>query len=111
MAEFNCSLNNTAELRKLLLENPDLPLLIFCGEDSWHDRYPYEQAEARNGGVKELTQYKGWWMDKEDYKDNLSEDLYNLEEYKNLSEEEYDQMIKEKVAKEEYVKAIVLYVG
>lgn len=28
---------NTQELRKLIIENPDLPLLIFAGEDAYFD--------------------------------------------------------------------------
>lgn len=30
-----CSLNDTTELRNLILENPDLPLLIFAGDGAW----------------------------------------------------------------------------
>lgn len=108
---LNCSLNDTTELRKLILDNPDLPLLIFCGEDSWHDEYPYEQADASNGEIKELTLYNDWWLDKDDYKDKLSDDLCNKEEYKDMSDEEYNKMIKRKVTETEFVKAIVIYVG
>lgn len=109
--KLNCSLNDTTRLRNLILENPDLPLLIFCGEDSWHDEYPYEQAEASDGEVKELTMYNNHWMDKGDYEDILSDDLYDEEEYKDLSDEEYSRMIKRKVAETEFVKAIIIYVG
>lgn len=108
---LNCSLNDTTELRKLIFENPDLPLLIFCGEDSWHDEYPYEQAEASDGEIKELTLYKDWWTDKDDYENRLSDDLCDEEEYKDMSDEEYSNMIKQKVAETEFVKAIVIYVG
>lgn len=108
---LNCSLNDTAELRKLILENPNLPLLIFCGEDSWHDEYPYEQAEASSGEVKELTLYNNWWLDKSDYKDKLSDDLCDKKEYRDMSDKEYDNMIKQKISETEFVKAIVIYVG
>ena len=108
---LNFSLNDTTKLRKLILENPDLPLLIFCGEDSWHDEYPYEQADASSGEVKELTLYEDWWMDKDDYENRLSDDLCDKEEYKDMSDEEYNKMIQEKIAKTEFVKAIVIYVG
>ena len=100
--KLNCSLNDTTRLRNLILENPDLPLLIFCGEDSWHDEYPYEQAEASDGEVKELTMYNNYWMDKGDYEDILSDDLCDKED---------SRMIKRKVAETEFVKAIVIYVG
>lgn len=109
--KLNCSLNDTTALRNLIMENPDLPLLVFCGEDSWHDEYPYEQADASGGEIKELTLYNDWWMDKDDYEDRLSDDLSDKEEYKDLSDKEYSLMIKQKVAETEFVKAIVIYVG
>lgn len=108
---LNCLLNDTTELRKLILENPDLPLLIFCGEDSWRDEYPYEQANASGGEIKELTLYNDLWLDKDDYEDKLSDDLCDKEEYKNLSDKEYRKMIRQKIAETEFVKAIVIYVG
>lgn len=66
---LNCSLNDTTNLKNLILENlilenPDLPLLIFYGEESWHDEYPYEQAEVGSVGISELTLYNDRWMDK-----------------------------------------------
>lgn len=109
--KLNCSLNNTTELRKLIIENPDLPLLIFCGEDSWRDEYPYEQADVKSWEIKELTIYKDWWVDKDDYEERLSDELSSKGEYESLSDEEYGQMMKEKVAETEFVKAIVIYVG
>lgn len=108
---LNCSLNDTTELRKLITGNPDLPLLIFCGEDSWNDEYPYEQVDASDGEIKELTLYNDWWLDKDDYEEKLSDDLCDKEEYKDLSDEEYDSMIKQKIEETEFVKAIVIYVG
>lgn len=108
---LNCSLNDTTELRNLILENPELPLLIFCGEDSWHDEYPYEQADVGKIGIQELTLYNDCWMDKDDYEDRLSDDLSDQEEYKSLSDKEYNQMIRQKVSETEFVKAIVIYIG
>lgn len=50
-------------------------------------------------------------LGRDDYKEKLTEDLCDEEAYVDLSDEEYDQMIKEKVEKTEFVKAIVVYVG
>lgn len=103
------SLEDTTELRKLIIENPDLPLIVFCGDDSWHDWYPYEKANVNGCDVKELTLYNDWWLDKEDYADTLHLDL--AEEYVGMTDEEYDKMIDQKVNETEFVKAIVIYVG
>lgn len=42
------SLEDTTELRKLIVENPDLPLIVFCGENSWHNWYPYEKVNVNS---------------------------------------------------------------
>lgn len=103
------SLEDTTDLRKLIIENPDLPLIVFCGEDCWHDWYPYEKANINNCDIKELTLYNDWWLEKEDYVDTLHLDL--AEEYIDMTDEEYDRMIDQKVNETEFVKAIVIYVG
>lgn len=106
---FECSMNDTTELRKLIIENPELPLLIFCGEDSWTDRWSYEQACVNSARIDELTLYGDVWLDKDDYEDRVRDDL--CEDYADLSDEEYDKMIEKKVAETEFVRAIVVYVG
>ena len=105
------SLEDTTELRKLIIENPDLPLIVFCGDDCWHDWYPYEKANVNSCDVEKLTLYNDWWIDKEDYADRLSDDLADEEEYKDMTDDEYDKMIDKKVNETEFVKAIVIYVG
>ena len=103
------SLEDTTELRKLIIDKPDLPLIVFCGDDSWHDWYPYEKANVNSCNIKELTLYNDWWLDKEDYGDTLHLDL--AEEYVGMTDEEYDKMVDQKVNETEFVKAIVIYVG
>lgn len=110
-SKFDFSLNDTTELRNLILENPDLPLLIFAGEDAWSDNYPYEQTNASRGEIKTLTMYNDYWMDEDDYEDRLRDDLCDWEEYADLSDEEYNKMIEQKVAETVFCKAIVIYVG
>lgn len=106
-----CSLKDTTVLRNLILENPELPLIVFVGEDAWTGDWSYNQVDASNGRVEELTLYGDRWMDRDDYEEELSNDLCDEEEYKNLSDKEWDKMIEQKVAETEFVKAIVLYVG
>ena len=106
-----CSLKDTTILRNLILENPELPLIIFCGEGVWNGEYRYCQADASKGEIEELTLYGDKWLNKEDYEDELYDDLGYEEEYKNMSDEEYNKMIDKKVAETEFVKAIVLWVG
>ncbi len=106
-----CSLNDTTILRNLILENPGLPLIIFCGEEAWHDEYAYEMADASSGSINEFTFYNGYWIEREEYKERLSNDLSDKKEYVKLSDEEYECMINQKIAETEFIKAIVIYVG
>lgn len=108
---FYLSMNDTSELRKLILDNPDLPLLVFAGEEAWQGDYSYNQADARCSGVQELTLYSDRWMDRDEYEEELVDDLCDEEEYKNLSDEEWDKMIQQKIAETVFCQAIVIYVG
>lgn len=68
-------------------------------------------ASASNGDIQELTLYSDVWMDKDDYAEKLRDDLDFEEEYISMTDEEYDNMIAQKVNETEFVKAIVIYVG
>lgn len=106
------SLEDTTELRKLIIENSDLPLLFFVGDDAYiDDGYQYSMAYASNAEIQELTLYSNVWMDKDDYAEKIRDDLTFEEEYINMTDEEYDKMIDQKVNETEFVKAIVIYVG
>lgn len=104
-----CSIKDTAELKKLILENPDLPLLIFCGEESWNGDYAYSQAEAHGIDVKKLTLYNEMWMPEDEYRETLENDL--ADDYKKMTDSEYSAMIDEKVSQTAFIKAITVYVG
>ena len=106
-----CSLKDTTVLRNLILENPELPLLAFVGEDAWQGEYPYNQVDCSRGRIEEMTLYGDMWLDKDDYEEKLSNDLADEDEYKDLSDEEWDKMIKQKVEETEFVKAIVIFLG
>ena len=110
-SKFDLSLNDTSELRKLIIENPDLPLLIFAGEESWFGDWNYNQTDARVWGIQNLTLYNDMWLCEDDYRERLSDDLCDYEEYENMSDEEYFKMIDQEVAETEFCKAIVIYVG
>ena len=109
------SLQDTSNLRQLIIDNPDLPLIIFCGEESWDGEHSYSSASASKGSIRELTLYEdvydAVWMDKEDYAEKLADNLCDDEEYKDMTDEEYNNMIDDMVARTEFVRAIVIYVG
>ena len=110
MSKIETSLENTKKLRELILNNPDLPLLIFVGEEAYNDEFAYSMADVRDCTIEELTVYKSY-IEKEEYKEELIHDLRDVEEYKELSDIEYLRMIEQKVEEAEYTKVIVIYVG
>lgn len=105
------SLEDTTELRKLIIENPNLSLLVFCGEEAYSGEFPYESNTNVRCDIQELTLYKDWWIPKDEYEEQLRDDLCDEEEYKDMTDEEYDAMIDRKVNETGFVKAIVIYVG
>jgi hypothetical protein len=105
------SLDSTNELKKLIVENPDLPLLIFVGEEAYSGMYAYNSADAHGISIKELTLYNDMYVDRDDIEDELSNDLSYEEEFEKLSDEEYEKMIKRKISQMEFIKAIIVHVG
>ena len=97
--------------KKLILENPSLPLVIFCGENSYSGYHSYEQALVDGVHLDEIIEYNKKIIDRDDYESALHDDLCDEEEYQALSDEEYDKMIQEKVASAKFTKAIVIFVG
>lgn len=111
--KFDCSLEDTTVLRNLILENPDLPLIVFCGEESYQDNgYAYSMANYSHVEIENLALYNNEvWFDEDDYRERLEDDLCEEPEYVGLSDEEWDKMIDQNMAEVEFVKAIVLWVG
>lgn len=109
--EEECTLKDCVELKKMILEHPDLPLLIFCGEDAWCEDFQYAQAMSATPSIQKLTLYGDQWMDEDDYGEKLYDNLSDEEEYKNLTDEDYEKMIEQEIEETEFTKAIVIYVG
>lgn len=106
-----CTLADNSELRKLIIDNPTMPLLIFCGEESWNETYCYEKANLNSCGIQELTLYNDIWLEKEEYMTEIANAYCDFEEYKKLSKEDFGKMLEKKIEKTEFIKAIVVIVG
>lgn len=101
------SLDDTEALRKLILDNPDLPLIIFCGEESYAGEYSYNIAEINKISVEEMTYHGEYYVKKEDYQDILFEKLENAYE----TEEQLSHAVSNLMNDTEFLRAIVIYVG
>lgn len=104
-----CTLRDVIELKKLILENPDLPLLVFCGEEAWTGDYAYSQVDVHGIAVRELTLYSEMWMEEDEYRETLENDLSY--DYEDMTDSEYNMMIDKIVEGTAFIKAIVIYAG
>ena len=98
-------------LKKLIVENPEAPLLIFVGEEANSGEYQYESTNSGSAFLEEITMYGDQWLNKDDFEEVLRDDMANDEQYENLSDEELDNEVAKIVAETAFVKAIVIYVG
>lgn len=106
-----CTLPDIKGLRKLILENPDLPLIIFCGEDANTGEYAYEASDSASVELEELTFYNNFWIDKNDYEEQLADNMCNMADFKDMPDWEFDRLINKKVEETEFIKAITVTIG
>lgn len=99
------------KLKKLILENPESPLLVFAGEEANSGIYGYEGVGFGSVSLKEITLYGEYWLDKDDYKENLRDDMSYDDRYENLSDEEFEKEVDKIMGETAFIKAIVIYVG
>lgn len=103
------------ELKKLILENPDLPIVVLANEDSVCDYFGWTYCSSISFHIDEILD-----CDYYDYDDMVITDRGRLEEviedrlyddYHDKSEEEYEAAIKDKIAELEpyWKKVIAIY--
>ena len=76
MIKDNSLLIKTDELRKLILENPDLPIVVLAGTDANIGEYGWMYCSNVSFGIDEILDY-----DITDYEDYIFTDRDRLEEY------------------------------
>lgn len=99
------------DLKELIISNPEVPLLIFAGEEAWSGNYGYESVDCGYASLKEITLYGDQWLDRDDFKDVLRDDMAYDERFENLSDKEFDAEVAKIEAETAFIKAIVIYVG
>lgn len=109
-------IDNT-ELKNLILENPDLPLLVFATEEANSGEWSAELASCRCSKGIVLDATKDCWLPRDDrvYTDesdlevDIQDTLADEEEYKTLSDEEFYKIVAEKAkALESYWKECII---
>ena len=111
-------LHSAEDLRKLIIENPDLPLLVFAGEDANNGDYSYMSCSCINFHIGEFLDCSQTinesicYTDRDDFEDDLADYLNNLEDVATMTDVEFDARLKQELAKYEphWKKCIILYV-
>lgn len=108
-------IQKTDELRKLILENPDLPIAVLCGEDANAGYCGYMFCSKISFSIGEILDCDFYdyddavFTDRDRLKEKITEDL--CDKYPDISDKEFNALVKEKVKKYEpyWQKAIMIY--
>lgn len=108
MIDYPYSLPNTTELRKMILDNPDCPLVIMVSEDTWIGEYSTEVVSDVWFCITEMACYNNHWCDADELEEVIANDLADIQLYKNLTDEEFDAKVKAVLEEHPLQKVIVI---
>ena len=106
---------NSDELKKLISENPDLPIVVLADEDANCGYSGWMYCSSISFAIDEILDCDFYdyddtvFTDRDRLEEKISEDLYD--EYHDRSDAEYDEAIKREVEKYEpyWKKVIAIY--
>lgn len=106
---------STEALKQMILENPDLPILVMASYDGCSDEYYWTYCSSVTFNVGEYMSYNVFdddWLidDREEFEEKLRNTLADEPEYEDLTEQEFDTLIENKLKEYEpyWVKAIFI---
>lgn len=108
----------TDELKKLISEYPDYPVVVLCAtelvaDDSYCSWFA-PRISFRLGEILDCDQDvndERIFTDREEFEDELRDQLANMDEYENLPDEEFETVFKTRLSEYEpfWKKVIVIY--
>lgn len=110
-------IHDATELRKLIAENPDLPIVAIAGEEANGGDYCWMYCSSVSAQIEEILDARlpfddeRVFSDREMFEEAIADHL-NDKETENLSEEDFDALVKTEIAKYEpyWRKVIAVYV-
>lgn len=110
-------LKSGAGLRQMLLNYPDLPLLVFAGEDANSGDYYYMSCCSINANIGEFLDCEQTinderiYEDRDDFRQDVADLLADMDENCTLSSEEFDAKVDATVAQYDpyWKKCIIVY--
>lgn len=100
------TIHNTKALQKMILENPELPLVVFAGEEANSGDYSWiccTDVRVEKGEILDCEGPNNEYIytDRDELEDDVADQLYD--EFSGLDDDEYATLLKKKMAKyEEY---------
>lgn len=88
------------EFVKLVAENPELPIKVFINGECCEDDNCWYVGEIYDCKVTEITEYDDKYYERDDFdwlKEIISDEACDEPEYVNLTDEEFDKAMEEKV--------------
>ena len=109
---FITSLKNTMKLKMLVSNHPDLPLLIFhcCDDFDWTTSDYMQVGKVTACKIDKITKLNDTYVSIDDYEEEIRQRMEYDYEYFNISDEEFDKIVKQKINETKFIKAIVVYV-
>ena len=109
---FITSLKNTMKLKMLVSNHPDLPLLIFhcCDDFDWTTSDYMQVGKVTACKIDKITKLNDTYVSIDDYEEEIRLRMEYDYEYFNISDEEFDKIVKQKINETKFIKAIVVYV-
>ena len=112
---LNMFTKQTEELKQLINEHPDYPIIVLCNsevciDDGYHWWYAPE-IRFSIGEILDCEQYvndERVYEDRSDFEEDLTNNLADCGDYDDLTDEEFDNLVKTELAKyEPYWKKVI----
>lgn len=113
---LNMFMKQTKELQKLITEHPDYPIVVLCSSDVVaDDGYSYWYAPKLSFTIGEILDCEQdvndekTYSDRDDFEDDVRYMFECDSQYDNLSEEKFDELVKNELEKyEPYWKDVII---
>ena len=111
-------LHSTDELKRLILEHQELPILVLAGDNANIGDYGYmscSRVRAQEGeflDCKQKIDACKCYTDRDDFEDDVADFLAGEEQYRDLPDDEFNSVVKQKITEYDafWKPCIILYV-
>ena len=109
MIDYPYSIPDTKELRQMILDNPDLPVVIMVNEDTWHGEYSTEVLHPDRVwvGIQEMACYNNRWCDEEELVNLITDDIDSVPGADELDDDVFESLV-EKVKKKYPLQKVIV---